>query len=93
MNKETQLLQAAKLGNLQLVKTLIKEGVDIEAKTNDFGRTALVLVVIHGYLSIAKFLVNNGACIEATDENGHTCLELADGRRNVKMVQLLSASN
>jgi len=59
-DKNVQLLQAAKDGNLQAVQTLLAAGAEVNAKDND-GVTALMWAARNGYPEIVKFLLEKGA--------------------------------
>ena len=50
----TALILATKNGRLEIVKYLIDQKADIEAKDND-GWTALILAANNGHLEIVKF--------------------------------------
>jgi hypothetical protein len=60
----TPLMHAAAHGNVIRVTTLINEGADTEASSQE-GETALLFAARHGHLDIARSLVNSGANIDA----------------------------
>ena len=44
-----ELLNAARTGNAEAIKRAVREGVDLEARDDSDGRTALMLAVVHGH--------------------------------------------
>ncbi len=62
--------------NLQIIKLLLQNGADINAK-NDAGLTRLHLDVVAGHPVLVRFLLNNGANVNAKDSRGVTPLHLA----------------
>ena len=54
------LCQAAKKGNLDLVKYLYHNGANINGK-NKNGQTPILLAALNGYRSIVKYLYDKGA--------------------------------
>ena len=58
--------------------TLIREGesTDINAKTS-INRTPLHLACLHGFIEVAKVLVEYGADINAVDDDHNTSLHYA----------------
>jgi len=72
----TMLMDAAKEGDLDGVKDLLRRGADLEAKSNK-GKTALHYAAAHGNLDVVNLLLQNGADINARDKDWHTPLMLA----------------
>jgi len=65
-------------GHLHIVKLLLEQGADVNAKLND-GTSSLYFASRQGHLNIVKLLLEQGADINAlTDDNltalGHACL-------------------
>jgi ankyrin repeat protein len=68
----TPLIIATVSGHLQIVQTLLSaKGIDIDTKNSD-GATALILAAANGKDDIVKELINNGADVNITDNNGRT---------------------
>lgn len=63
-----ELILAVKKGNLETVKLLISDGVDINQQ-NELGITALMEAAHNGHLEIVKLLVNNRANIDLEGSN------------------------
>ena len=71
MDNQKFLFEACLVRDIKIVKFLVEEGVDIEAKDNR-GYTPLHFASYHGCTEIIKFLVEEGADIEAKNNNGKT---------------------
>lgn len=83
-----QLLSAARAGNLELIKSLVKKGVIVNL--NSFNvKTALHWTAFFGHTETAKFLIENGAHINVRDQDGRTPLHSACLKGHVQMVELL----
>ncbi|MHC4113652.1 MAG: ankyrin repeat domain-containing protein, partial [Planctomycetota bacterium] len=82
--------EAAVEGHLNLVKSLIKTGTDVNVK----GRleyTPLHHAAENGHANLVKFLISRGADLEVRNHNGRTPLALAACRGHKEMVELLIA--
>ena len=53
-------------GNLDIVKFLVKEGIDIDARGGTFDSSALNLAAGADYLDIVKYLVRAGAELDVS---------------------------
>jgi len=83
-DKDAQLLQAAKYGNLPAVQALLANGADVNAKETTYGATALIIASQNGHTEIVKLLLEKGADVNAkvttygagalyaASQNGHT---------------------
>ncbi|MBU2598236.1 MAG: ankyrin repeat domain-containing protein [Actinobacteria bacterium] len=67
MDLNEVLLDAAREGNLLVLKAAIEKGADVNAKSND-GRTALMIASEKGYTDIVKYLIEKGAKEVKADE-------------------------
>ncbi|GAB6020532.1 hypothetical protein CHUAL_003215 [Chamberlinius hualienensis] len=75
----TPLHLACIQGHLDVVKSLVKYGADMEKPTG-LGKnkaTPLMLVCQHGHLEMLKFLVNSGAKLDARDKLKRTAMTYA----------------
>ncbi|MBU0581296.1 MAG: ankyrin repeat domain-containing protein [Candidatus Margulisbacteria bacterium] len=95
---ETPLHIAAQNGNIKIMESLLKNGADINAKTNDFigedadyyGYTPLHMAIVYDQKDAVLFLVEHGANIELTDAAKQTPLLIAARKRNGKdILQIL----
>jgi len=82
--------EAAELGNIEVVKYAIADGVDVN-EANKTGRTLLELATIEGNKGIVELLINNGADVNAKSENGFTALHSTAFFRHKEIVELLIA--
>ena len=80
------LLYASKCGHLEMVKYLVGNGADMNAK-NKYNRTALMYAFEDGYLEIIKYLIKEGADL---NENYNTVL--LDACKNNNEASLILAS-
>jgi ankyrin repeat protein len=72
-DREFNLIQAADKGQLDIVKFLVKRGVDVDAKTVD-GVTPLMYASQNGDIEIMEYLISKGADVNATPFNNVTPL-------------------
>ena len=82
------LLDAAKNGDTSSVCSLVKSGIDIEARRAD-GSTALMVAATHGHSKTASEIVRLGAKVEAQNKAGSTALLLAAKKGHKETVHLL----
>eukprot|EP00435_Cladocopium_sp_Y103_P072412 s207_g40.t1 len=67
------LMNAARWGNLSMVRRLINHQADVEAPDNS-GLTALMMAAAGGHEKVAKLLLEHGATVGATGMDGTTAL-------------------
>ena len=84
----SELITAAKDGDLETIERLPARGVDINTK-DESGRTALFWAVDYGYYDIVEFLVRKRADVNITDSEGWTPLTIARRRGYNDIAQLL----
>lgn len=68
---------AAKNGDLKVIKALLKRNPRLVSSRDDRGATPLFWAAFYGHLNVVKFLVANGADVNAKDEHGETPLAAA----------------
>ena len=78
--EKTNLHEAAKSGQLEVVKLLIQIGANVNAMDSK-GRTPLHSAAINGNLDIVKLLLKNGAKKNVEDEDDETPLSWAKYQR------------
>lgn len=71
------LVEAARDGDLEQVKTLIDSGVPVDSRGED-GYTALMWAARNGHLPVVRYLLKYGADPRATNSRGSTAYELAN---------------
>ncbi len=79
----------AGLGNLEQVQKRVNDGVDIDFKHSDTGKTALILASERGHTEVVKFLINSGATVDSKDNSGVTALMIASINGHTEIVKLL----
>lgn len=85
-------LQAAALsGRIEEVKSLLRQGTNVNATDND-GRTALMLAAFNGHTDIVKILFDLGARVDVRDIVGRTALLYAATGPFPQTVELLLES-
>ena len=104
----TPLMIAALRNDYDMVKFLVEKGADVNAKTHSEHssvETPLLLSLDNKHpdyryyyyknenSSAAEFLINNGADINVTNEDGETPLMYASKLHNIKVVELLIQKN
>ena len=89
---ETLLHKAVKAGNIQDVKALILNGVDINA-TEKFNRTPLYLAVLQNKVPIVNILLQNGADPDVADSVQRTPLHGAAAFDYIEIVKMLIAKD
>ncbi len=71
------LINASNEGYIDIVKHLIKKGVDINS-TSKIGNTALHLAAFNGHIEVVKELLKNPTCVMTMfNQKGYTPLQLA----------------
>jgi len=83
-----KLLSAAKHGDIDTVKTLLKSGADVNVKNKD-GRTALMEAAFSGHTEIVKLLIAKGADMNAKNKDGGTALIYAAWQGHIEIAKLL----
>ncbi len=79
----TALLFAARQNDLESVKVLIEAGADLKGAAAD-GSAPLLIAVINGHYSLAKYLLDHGADPNQTDDKGRGPLYAAIDMRNLE---------
>ncbi|HEX7044155.1 MAG TPA: ankyrin repeat domain-containing protein [Burkholderiales bacterium] len=85
------LFNAVLKGRLAVVHTLLKQGVNVNARTVT-GKTPLMAAAYKGYSDIVKLLLDNGAEPGARDKRGDTALKIAQRGGYTRVVDVLRAA-
>jgi YVTN family beta-propeller protein len=83
------LSDAVSRGDLARMKELLASGAKINGRQSDGGGTPLSTAAFHGRLESAKFLIENGAKVDATNADGNTPLHVAAFMCRFEIVELL----
>ena len=88
-NGLTPLHIAVQFGHMQIVERLLNaNNLEIDAMDQQ-GMTALHIAISRGYEDICRYLIDNGASINISTKQEHTCLHLATSAVNIKIVSLI----
>ncbi|CAQ54400.1 ankyrin repeat domain-containing protein [Wolbachia endosymbiont of Culex quinquefasciatus] len=79
---------AAYFGNLDVVKSLVEKGADVNAK-DELSRSLIYYAAYSGNLNVIEFLVEEGADVNAKEEGGRAPLHTAVQLGYLKIVKLL----
>jgi len=81
---------AAKLGNVEIAKTLISYRANIkQCSRGDYGFSPLHVAVKHGHLEMVKFLIDMGAQINKFSTENFSPLQIAASEGNLEIVKVL----
>jgi hypothetical protein len=83
-----EIQDAAKSGDLEKVKALLKDNPDLVSSKDNDGRTPLHRAAANGHKDVAELLLANKAELNAKDNNGFTPLHraAANGHKDVAEV-------
>ncbi len=84
----SNLLDAAREGDIPGIQEALKNGANLAEKNND-GDTALLLAARYGHLKTVQWLLGNGASLAEKNNNGYTAMLLAALGGKLKTVQWL----
>lgn len=85
---KTTLMIASDRGYLDIVKTLLAKGAEVNAKSDD-AKTALMAAAYNGHAEVIKVLLNAGADVNARNKWGTTALTLAMNGGHPEVVPIL----
>lgn len=86
------LQDAAISGNIEQVKHLLSKGVNVDAKDEKHGATALHWAAVKGHKDVAKLLLTRGANVNAKNRGGDMPLHLAVAFCHKEVAELLIAN-
>jgi pectate lyase len=84
--------EAAAIGDIDMVRSLLKKGVGIDSWDDSYKKTALQCAALSGHREAVELLLDNGARIDAQDDfPGGTALDYAAENGHRDVVELLIA--
>lgn len=83
------LIHAIESGNLNRVKQLRAELLDITSSRDGRNRTSLIVAAEKGHLPIVRLLLDQRPDLEATSDSGNTALIAASSKGKTEVVKLL----
>ncbi len=86
--EDTPLCLAAAIGQFDIVKLLVENGADVNARYED-GKFPLLSAARKEHLNIMQYLIDNGADVNAKLDNGYTILFNAVMGNKINVVKLL----
>jgi ankyrin repeat protein len=86
------LFEAAKTGNLELMKLGIRNKMDIEARDN-IGSTLLIRAAEYGQADMVELLIKSGARLDTQNDFGNTALMAAADEGRLESARLLITHN
>ena len=90
-SERDDLIKAIRAGEIGLVKSLIEQKVDLNARDNS-GKTPLMIAAFHNKPQIVQILIENGAKLEATEDVfRRTALLLAAARKHIDIIKIFPA--
>lgn len=84
-----EIHDAAKAGNLEQVKALLKANPDLISSKDDNGVTPLHWAAIRGHKDVAEYLIVNNADVNAKSNTGLTPLHAATSGDSKDVAELL----
>jgi len=84
----TPLIQAARLGHLEVVKIFVHHGADVNAASKK-GWTSLMWSGEQGHVEVVRFLLQSGADKSLKNNRGKTAVEIAEARGQQEVVKIL----
>ena len=83
------LCLAARAGDKDLVRILLKAGADVNARSADRGGSALVDCALGKYCDIAELLLKAGADVNVKSKDGQSALIISVGMNDERFVEML----
>lgn len=93
MHSSNALIEAAELGQTEIVRLLLDSGADINSRENVSSSTALVLAAKGNHLETVELLLSRNAETENRNNAGYTGLYWAAQMGHAQMIRLLADHN
>ena len=85
----SDVINAAKRGDLSLLKHLTQGNKNILGKTNSEGYFALYWAACCGHEDVCRYILESGANVDQTVKTGSSALHAAADRGHMECVQIL----
>lgn len=87
---EKEFFKACENGNLEKVKTLIKQGVNINRQNfRSYNSTALMEACLYNQKEVVKELLKNGADLSRKNKQNKTALDIAREKGHTNLIGVL----
>ncbi len=86
---DEELRHHAEMGNTKVIPSLLQKGANINARSEKYRRTPLMLAAFGGHVDTVKLLLEKGADVNARDEVVGTALTDASSAGYLEVVKLL----
>uniref|UniRef100_A0A665VCH8 Euchromatic histone-lysine N-methyltransferase 2 n=2 Tax=Echeneis naucrates TaxID=173247 RepID=A0A665VCH8_ECHNA len=87
-NRRSALHAAAQRGLLEVCYMLVQAGAHVDAQDKEL-RTPLLEAIINNHFEVARYLVQNGACVYHVEDDGYTGLHHAAKLGSLEIVSML----
>jgi len=84
-----ELVQATKKGEIETVKRLLDNGADVETRDSKFNSSLLMWAAHEGHADILELLIQKGAIIDASKQDGQTALWFAAEKGQMETLEIL----
>jgi ankyrin repeat protein len=84
------LTYAAATGNLRLVDSFLRRGIDVDTRNAD-GSTALYGAAVEGQVKVIEYLIAHGADVNVRNKWGHSPLYAARATKRADVMRILEA--
>lgn len=79
-NPDVALKYAILTDNMDILKTAVKSGANVNLRIDHDGNTALMLAARNGHSEMVQFLIDQGANVMAKNNCGKTAIDMSDDR-------------
>ena len=87
-----EMCRAARVGDVEKVKTLVKAGQDVNQRDWRKGRTPLIWAAVEGHTDCVEYLIQIGAQLHLKDKDSNTALHLASQKGHSSTVKLIETA-
>ena len=88
----SNIWEASHNGQLELVRKLLDDGIDIDSQSPKGGYTALICAAAAGHVELIEFLIEEGADMSLKDDFGFTALTAAESELRSEVIDILESA-